>query len=110
PPRAEKRLIKGIIINKFRGDPALFVEGRAMLEDLCGIPVVGVLPFFSDIFIEEEDSVALSRKRVSSSKGRVNVAVILLERLSNYTDFDRLERDPRVHLYYTKDAAEIEAA
>lgn len=109
-PPAEKSLVKGIIINKFRGDPALFVEGRAMLEDLCGIPVVGVLPFFSDIFIEEEDSVALARKRGFSARDRVNIAVILLDRLSNYTDFDRLERDPRVHLYYTKAPSEIAAA
>jgi adenosylcobyric acid synthase len=117
PP--ERSCIKGIIINKFRGDPALFAEGRTMLEELCQVPVVGVLPYFSDIFIEEEDSVALARKGRragsgsggsgdgGSSGGSVNIAVVLLDRLSNYTDFDRLERDPRVNLFYTREAAGI---
>lgn len=103
----ERKCIKGIIINKFRGDSRLFVEGRKMLEDLCEVPVMGVLPYFRDIFIEEEDSVSMKQRQIATDKGKVNIAVILLNRLSNFTDFDNLEHDPRVHLFYTNQGAEI---
>jgi adenosylcobyric acid synthase len=110
----DRRLIKGIIINKFRGDLRLFEEGRKMLEDLCGIPVLGVIPYYKDIYIEEEDSVALMEKvKVKSEKSataEVNVAVVLLRHISNYTDFDVLERDPRVNLFYTNNTKDIERA
>lgn len=107
---AEKPLIKGIIINKFRGDSRLFDEGRQMIQDLCGVPVVGVLPYFHDIFIQAEDSVALEQKYGSAVAGKVNIAVIRLNRMSNFTDFDRLEHDPRVNLYYTNQPTEIAKA
>ena len=106
----ERGCIKGIIINKFRGDSRLFDEGRTMIEDLCGVPVIGVLPFFRDIVIEEEDSVSMKQRKIGTQGDKVNVAVILLNRLSNFTDFDRLEQDPRVHLFYTNQPAEIRAA
>ena len=66
-----------------------------MLESLCGVPVLGVIPYFKDIHIEEEDSVALARKSWQLEQGKVNVAVVMLKHLSNYTDFDALERDVR---------------
>ena len=106
----DRQLIKGIIINKFRGDMRLFEEGRKMLEEICGIPVLGVIPYFKDIHIEEEDSVALAQKSMQMEHGKVNVAVILLQHLSNYTDFDALERDPRVHLFYTSNVGDISKA
>lgn len=103
----ERKRIKGILINKFRGDLRLFADGRRMLEELCGVPVLGVIPYFSDIHIEEEDSVALAEKARERMAGRVNVAVVLLRHLSNFTDFDALERDPRVHLFYTANASDM---
>ena len=106
----DRRLIKGIIINKFRGDLRLFDDGRRMLEELCGVPVLGVIPYFSDIHIEEEDSVALAQKSMQAEHGKVNVAVVMLRHLSNYTDFDALERDPRVHLYYTNNTEDLRQA
>ncbi|MCW2119668.1 cobyric acid synthase [Flavobacterium sp. 7A] len=108
----ERALIKGIIINKFRGDISLFDSGRTKLEELTGIPVVGVVPYAKDIYIEEEDSVALNTKKVSagSFSNKISIAVILLPHLSNYTDFNLLERDERVNLYYTKDPLEIAKA
>ena len=103
----DRQLIKGIIINKFRGDLRLFDEGRRMLEDLCGIPVLGVVPYFKDIHIEEEDSVALAQKSWQLEQGKVNVAVVMLQHLSNYTDFDALEQDPRIHLFYTNNVDDL---
>lgn len=106
----DRRRICGVIINKFRGDLRLFDRGRQMLEELCGVPVLGVVPCFTDIHIEEEDSVSLASKRFEASAGRVNVAVVLLRHLSNFTDFAAIEQDPRVHLYYTNNVEELAKA
>lgn len=106
----ERKYIKGILINKFRGDIRLFESGVKMLEDLCKVPVVGVVPYYKDIHIEEEDSVTLQTKNIQSTHDKVNVAVVLLHHMSNFTDFNVLERDPRVHLYYTNNTEEIERA
>jgi len=103
----ERSLVKGIIVNKFRGDIALFADGVRSIEELTGLPVVGVVPYLENLDIDDEDSVALSGKRTHAGEGRVNVAVVLLSKMSNFTDFNALERDPRVHLYYTRDPAEI---
>lgn len=104
----DRKLIKGVIINKFRGDMRLFEEGRKMMEEICGVPVLGVVPYYKDIYIEEEDSVALEQKHRQLTEGKVNVAVVLLRHISNYTDFDIMERDPRVNLFYTNNTADIE--
>lgn len=106
----DRRLIKGVIINKFRGDLALFTEGRKLLEELTGVPVLGVVPYFQDITIEEEDSVALANKNRTSQVGKVNIAVVRTGHISNFTDFSTLEQDPRIHLYYTNNLKELEKA
>ena len=106
----DRKLIKGIIINKFRGDMRLFAEGRKMLEDICGIPVLGVVPYFKEIYIEEEDSVSLEKKQRELAEGKVNIAVVLLRHISNFTDFDTLERDSRVNLFYTNNVSDIQRA
>ena len=106
----EKARIKGIIINKFRGDIRLFEEGKHMLEELTGIPVVGIIPYYTEIKIEEEDSVALDSKNQQATAGRINVAIVHLKRLSNFTDFNVLEMDKRFHTYYTDNVEEIEKA
>ena len=69
----DRQLIKGIIINKFRGDLRLFDDGRRMLEDICGVPVLGVIPYFRDIHIEEEDSVDLAMKSFTSAALRLSM-------------------------------------
>lgn len=106
----EKALMKGIIINKFRGDASLFEEGKKIIEKLTGVPVVGIIPWFRDIKIEEEDSVALDMKTNTFRDGKINVAIILLKRMSNFTDFDVLDMDPRFNPYYTNNIEEIEKA
>lgn len=103
----DRKRIKGIIVNKFRGDLRLFEPGVKMLEDICGIPVLGVIPYYQDIYIEEEDSVELSQKQRKAVQGKVNVAVVLLRHLSNFTDFNMLEHDARVNLYYTNNVDDL---
>ncbi len=109
-PPEERALVKGIVINKFRGDLALFDEGKRLLEELTGIPVVSVIPYFRDIRIEEEDSVALETKQQVHATSKINVAIVLLRHLSNFTDFNVLEMDERFHTYYSNNAEEIEKA
>lgn len=109
-PEEERQLIKGILINKFRGDVSLFDEGKEIIRQLTGVPVVGVIPYFRDIHVEEEDSVSLETKAVSARPGAVNVAVVRLPRMSNFTDFNALEHDGRFHVYYTDEPAEIAKA
>lgn len=106
----EQKLIKGVIINKFRGDIRLFETGKKIIEETCGIPVLGILPHYTDIHIEEEDSVVLETKSMKASRNKINVVVVLLKHLSNYTDFNVLERDSRVHLFYSNNTEEIEKA
>ena len=105
----DRKLIKGIIINKFRGDMRLFEEGKRMMEELCGIPVLGIIPYYKDIYIDEEDSVSLAGKnaQLSTLSSQLNIAVVLLRHISNFTDFDVLERDPRVNLFYTNNPKDI---
>ena len=104
----DRKRIKGIIINKFRGDIRLFDEGRRMLEDLCGIPVLGVVPMFHHIVIEEEDSVQLTEKHRDLVAGKINIAVVLIRHMSNFTDFNVLERDERINLFYTNQTTDLE--
>ncbi len=106
----ERKLIKGIIINKFRGDISLFEEGKKMLESLTNVPVLGVVPYAKDIYIEDEDSLGLEKKQTNSQQNTINIAVILLPYISNFTDFNRLEKDDNVHLFYTRDPEDIEKA
>ena len=103
----DRKRIKGIIINKFRGDLRLFESGIRQMESLCGIPVLGVIPYYKDIHIEEEDSLELVQKQRAAVQGKVNIAVVLLRHLSNFTDFNMLERDERVNLYYTNNTDDL---
>jgi adenosylcobyric acid synthase len=82
-------LVKGIIINKFRGDPEIFLSGVKMIEELTGVPVLGVVPFFS-LNLPSEDSLSIDDKKVQDSP--VRIAVIRLPRISNFTDFELLEQ------------------
>lgn len=109
-PEKQRNLIKGIIINKFRGDIALFKDGIQMLEELTDKPVTGVIPYYRDIYIDQEDSVMLELKNRAALDSRINIAVVLLPHMSNFTDFNLLERTPGVHLYYTANANELEKA
>lgn len=96
----ERARIKGIIINKFRGDIALLDPGLKMIEDLTDVPVVGVIPY-AQLNIEDEDSVALSKvNRLYNTQKDLDIAVIGLSKMSNFTDFKSLESEPDVSVRY----------
>ena len=100
----EKAMVKGVIINKFRGDPSLLTPGIEFVEKRTGVPVLGVLPWFSGFSIPEEDSVALQKRGNPSASAaggaKLRVGVVKLSRISNYTDFSALEAEPDVALFY----------
>ncbi len=94
----ERQLTKGMIINKFRGDVSLLQSGLDMIESITGKPVLGVVPYLQ-VDIEDEDS--LSRRLTEKGMGGlVDIAVLRLPRISNFTDFDCFQRLPEVSLRY----------
>ena len=92
-PKELKPLVKGIIVNKFRGDITIFEPGVKKIEELTGVPVLGVVPFFN-LPLPSEDSLSIGDKK-SGQKG-VRIAVIRLPRISNFTDFELLEQHTAV--------------
>ncbi len=99
----EKKLVKGIVVNKFRGDASLFDDGRKILEEKTGLPVLGLIPFFDRIKIDDEDSLLLENfldPKEAVREGKINIAVIRLPHVSNFTDFGSLSSEPSVNLSY----------
>lgn len=97
-PPEERARLRGVIINRFRGEPSLLQPGIAEIEDRTGLPVLGVVPWIK-LDLPEEDSVALGRKQSKSRTG-LQVGVVRLPRISNYSDFDPFEREPDLALGY----------
>ena len=94
----ERARIKGTIVNKFRGDVSILEPGIKQLEDLCGVPVAGVVPYLH-VDIDDEDSLT-ERFHTGSQRKLIDVAVIRLPRISNFTDFSPFERYENVSLRY----------
>ena len=88
----ERRMVKGLIINNFRGDKTILDPGVKMLEDLTNIPVVGVVPHIQ-VDLDDEDSLT-TRFSAAGKKGLLDIAVVRLPRISNFTDFNALSRLP----------------
>jgi len=95
--QSEQDRIQGFIINKFRGDVALLQPGLDWLEQHTGKPVLGVVPFLPDLEIAAEDAIMT---RDHTAEARIRVAVPVLGRISNHTDFDPLRLHPQVELLY----------
>ncbi len=107
---AERTMIAGIIINKFRGDVALLKPGIDFLEERTGLPILGVVPVFTGFRIPEEDSVALEKRGTGERKQggeKIRVGVVKLPRISNYTDFDPLELEPDLSLFYLNEPSQL---
>jgi len=95
----DRKRIKGIIINKFRGDVEILKPGLKMLEDLVNVPVLGVIPYFN-LSIDDEDSVTERFNKSSLNNKEINIGVIKLPYMSNFTDFAPLENQKNVNLFY----------
>ena len=95
----ERRMLAGVVINRFRGDASLLDSGIRAVEARTGIPVLGVVPWL-DLKLPEEDSVGLARKGQGRAGAPLRIGVVRLPRLSNYTDFDPLEHEADVDLRY----------
>ncbi len=98
----EKRRVKGLIINKFRGDINILRPGLDYLAKRCKKDILGVIPYFRNIRIEEEDSLSLEKAKSPSYSGvsKINIEVLYLSHISNFTDFDPLEEEEDVCLRY----------
>ncbi len=97
----ERSLIKGLLINRFRGRRELFDEGRQWLEGETGIPVLGVLPWLKEVF-PPEDSLDLLERRARKVNTEINIAVIKLPSISNFSDLDPLVAEPSVQLNWVE--------
>jgi adenosylcobyric acid synthase len=107
----ERARVCGIVINKFRGDAKLFADGVTFMEARSGVPVLGVVPFLRDLMLDQEDSLDLSRHRQTPfTPDRLNIAVVVLPHMSNFTDFNILASEADVALkYVTLPSALVEA-
>lgn len=105
-PPEDRTRVKGLIVNKFRGDVALWRDGERMLAERSGVPVLGTIPMFADIDIAEEDSVplddTLARPLHQQREGgaTLEIVVVRLPYLSNYDEFDALAAEPSVRLHF----------
>ncbi|MDR0881174.1 MAG: cobyric acid synthase [Candidatus Adiutrix sp.] len=110
-PPADQTRVKGLVINKFRGDLQILKPGLLQIESLLSIPVLGVIPH-AKFALDEEDSLTdrLTAARAASGPGAIQIAVLRLPRLSNFTDFAVFDSLPGVALSYVEDRAGLEAA
>jgi adenosylcobyric acid synthase len=110
PDRYRAR-VRGFVVNKLRGDPALLLDGCAQLEARCGVPTLGVLPYLHDLALDAEDSLALRGPRPASDQPALgddlDVAVVRVPRISNVTDVDALSIEPGVGVRLVEDAAAL---
>lgn len=112
----DRARVKGLIVNKFRGDLSLWQSGEQLLTERSGVPVLGTVPFFKDIHIAEEDTVALDegsamllQSAPQLAGSRLEIVIVRLPYLSNYDEFDVLAADARVHLHVAASPAEFPA-
>ncbi len=104
-PRRHRRLVKGYVVNKFRGDRSLLAPGISGFKELVDLHCIGVLPWFDDIEVDQEDGVFV--KELEKGPGDVRIAVVHLPRISNFTDFAPLAFEPDVSLRFVRRPGEL---
>jgi len=109
---ADQAHVAGFVINKFRGDDSILAPGLAQLQELTGRPTFGVLPHVEDLWMDVEDSLALEAPRPEgpTAGDTLDVAVIRLRWMSNFTDLDALATEPGVRVRFTRSVADVERA
>src|SRR4051812_44423374 len=107
---ADQAHVAGFVINKFRGDEGILAPGLAQLEDRTGRPTLGVLPYVDDLWLDVEDSLALEGRRAEAptTGDTLDVAVVRLRWMSNFTDADALAAEPGVRVRFTMSPADVE--
>ena len=105
--KKERNHIKGILINKFRGDIKLLNPGNKILENIIHKPVLGTIPYFHDIKIPEEDSVHFDNNLSGLKNNKITIEILYLPHISNFTDFDPLEHEPNLNVRYIKPGDEL---
>ncbi|MCF8041350.1 MAG: cobyric acid synthase [Desulfarculaceae bacterium] len=104
---SERKMMAGVVINKFRGDASLFSDGMDYIAKKGGVPVLGLVPRFEHILLPQEDGVALERGELRGRAGSVRVGVVRLSHISNYTDFDALAAAQGVELSWLERLEEL---
>lgn len=99
-PPEERALVRGLVINRLHGDPAMLGDAVRALEERAGVPVVGVLPALDDVALPDEDAARLHERPAATRAGDLDVAVVRLPHLSNHDDWQPLEREARVAVRY----------
>ena len=105
----DQRLISGFVVNKFRGDRSLLEPGLEMLRGVTGRPVLGVVPWLPDLWLDSEDALDIDGRRASGG-GALTIAVVRFPRISNFTDVDALAVEPTTTVFFTADPADVLAA
>ncbi len=105
-PEIDRNRIKGIIINKFRGNLDILMPGIKQIENIVGVPVLGVLPYDDSLKLPEEDSASLTEHKYNQ-EGKIKIGVIRLPRISNFTDIDPLEYEPDISINLIEMSSEI---
>jgi len=106
----ERALVRGLVVNKFRGDPSLFDDGIQILEQKGEIPVLGVIPYLRGLNLPDEDAVSVevaARAAGPASASQIDIAVLALPRIANFDDFDSLRADPAVHLRHVESVEQL---
>ncbi len=103
----ERELVKGFIINKFRGDAELLKSGLEGIERLTNVPVLGVVPYIRGLIVDDEDGVSLDERSPWKNDGNIRVGVIKLPRISNFTDFHPLSSTSGVSLKYVENPLDL---
>ncbi len=106
----DRRLIRGLVVNKFRGDPTLFSDGIKILEEKGNIPVLGVVPYLRDLNLPDEDAVSIEEQTPVNQDAHellTDIAVIGFPRIANFDDFDPLKAEKGVRIRYVRSVEEF---
>jgi adenosylcobyric acid synthase len=106
----ERALVRGLVVNKFRGDLSLFADGVQILEEKGAVPVLGVVPYLRNLNLPDEDAVSVETSLSTPQPNSVyqtDIAVLALPRIANFDDFDPLKAEPGVNLRYVASVKEL---